>query len=120
MELNFRYTHYNPYNEKMENVLVSNGFTELEDDEERIVYIQRVSDVDYYWDILKKYFKPHWTWLCKTDILGFEFLPASVYGWGFEKEVLVVPIDKNNDEMGEEFYIPIEKFIEIFSVDKTN
>jgi len=115
MELNFRYTHHNPYNEKMENVLVSNGFTELEDDGERVVYIQRVSDVDYYWDILKNYLKPNWTWLNKTDILGFEFLPASVYGWGFEKEVLIVPIDHNNDEMDEEFYIPIEKFIEIFS-----
>jgi len=114
MALNFRYVHDNPYNSDMEHILNHYSFEELEDDGERIVYLKVVTNIDDFYDILKSYFRPNWTWISKSDISAFEFLPSSIYGWGFEKEVLVGMVDKSGDDMDEEFYIPIEKFIEIF------
>lgn len=112
MALTFRYIHDNPYNEDMEYILNQYGFEELEDDDERVVYAKKVTNIADFYDILKSYFKPNWTWIDKSNISSFEFLPSSIYGWGFENDVLVVvTYDVDNEE---EFYIPTEKFIEIF------
>lgn len=107
--LKFRYTHENPYNETMEGILENYDFEELEDDDEKVVYIKNVTNVDYFYDIFKPYFEKEYDY---EDIESFDIMPSSTYGWGFDEDVLVV-INGYEDELGE-FAIPTKYFINIF------
>lgn len=108
--LNFRYAHENPYNSVMENILNHFNFIEEEDDDESIEYykiVESSSDID---DIMENY-----TDVDTVHILQYAFRPASTYGWGFNREILVTAIGIGNEEL-DEFYIPINKFIDIFTI----
>lgn len=103
--LNFRYTHENPYNEVMEKILTTYNFTEVTDDGEAIEYSYVAKATAELDDFMSDF--------CNTiDVTDYDFRPASTYGWGFNKNVLMVLYSDGN-EVGE-VMIPIEDFIKFF------
>ena len=105
--LKFRYSHDNPYNEDMEQILNRYGFVESSDDDEGIEYEATISDEDNV-NYLCDYFSRN-----DRNIVAFQFIPYSRYGWGFNDEVMTLSLDANGNEL-EELYMPIEDFIDMF------
>ena len=103
--LNFRYTHENPYNEVMEKILTTYNFTEIEDDGEAIEYSHTITATAELDDFMSDY-------IHTSLVTEYDFRPASIYGWGFNKEILVV-LYSNGNEVGD-VMIPIEDFIKFF------
>lgn len=107
--LKFRYTHDNPYNKDMERILNKYNFQEVDDDDEGIEYEATFDDNNNV-DVLLDYFGP---FSGEDETVAFKFIPYSKYGWGFNDEVMVIPMDVDNREL-DELYMPTEDFINMF------
>ena len=104
--LNFRYTHENPYNEVMEKILTTYNFTEIVDDGDVIEYSHTITATTELDDFMSDY-------IHTLHITDYDFRPTSTYGWGFNKEIFVI-LHSNGNEVGN-VSIPIEDFIKFFN-----
>jgi hypothetical protein len=89
----------------MEKILTTYNFTEIADDGEAIEYSHTITATAELDDFMSDY-------IDTSHITEYEFCPASTYGWGFNKEILVV-LYNNGNEIGD-VMIPIEDFIKFF------